>query len=33
MKVELLRGTRRTVAATTLTDAGGNFRFKIPAPD
>ncbi len=33
VRVELLRGTRRTVAATTLTDADGNFRFKIPAPD
>ena len=33
VKVEMLRGTRRTVTATTLTDAEGNFRFKIPAPD
>jgi signal transduction histidine kinase/CheY-like chemotaxis protein/ligand-binding sensor domain-containing protein/protocatechuate 3,4-dioxygenase beta subunit len=33
VKVELLRGTRRTVTATTLTDAQGNYRFKIPAPD
>ncbi len=33
VKVELLRGSRRTVMATTLTDAEGNFRFKIPAPD
>src|SRR6185503_7039609 len=33
VKVELLRGARRTVTATTLTDAEGNYRFKIPAPD
>jgi fibro-slime domain-containing protein len=33
VKVQLLRGNRRTVAATSLTDADGNFRFKIPAPD
>jgi signal transduction histidine kinase/CheY-like chemotaxis protein/ligand-binding sensor domain-containing protein len=33
VKVELLRGPRRTVTATSFTDAEGNFRFKIPAPD
>ena len=33
VKIELLRGSGGTVAATTLTDADGNFRFKIPAPD
>jgi signal transduction histidine kinase/CheY-like chemotaxis protein/ligand-binding sensor domain-containing protein len=33
VKVELRRGTAQTTAATTLTDADGNYRFKIPAPD
>jgi signal transduction histidine kinase/DNA-binding response OmpR family regulator/ligand-binding sensor domain-containing protein/protocatechuate 3,4-dioxygenase beta subunit len=33
MRVELLLGTGGTVSATTLTDADGNFRFKIPSPD
>jgi signal transduction histidine kinase/CheY-like chemotaxis protein/ligand-binding sensor domain-containing protein/protocatechuate 3,4-dioxygenase beta subunit len=32
-KVDLLRGAHRTVVATTLTDAAGHYRFKVPAPD
>ncbi|HXJ73896.1 MAG TPA: LamG-like jellyroll fold domain-containing protein, partial [Candidatus Dormibacteraeota bacterium] len=32
-KVELLRGPGQTLAAATLTDADGNYHFRIPAPD
>src|SRR5262249_58609643 len=33
VKIDLLRGSARTGAATSYTDADGNFRFKIPTPD
>ncbi len=33
VKLELLRGKRREVVATTVTDREGHYRFRIPAPD